>query len=289
MWQALIGNWIKRRAQAQLYETLLNQAQVAAGAEASDSDSSEPAGPDRCSVGLVFAMGGELRGLQDRMEGLLHTRAARLKLCTGRFAGRRIAAVETGIGREAASRGTLAIVDGHTPDWIVSAGFAGSLQPELRRGDFLLANEIVDEQGARWSVDLKIPPEELAARRELHVGRLLTVDRVVIDPADKRRLGAEHGAQAVDMETSAVAEVCRQHRVRFLSVRVISDAVDDALPAEIEHISRPQSVVRKAGLALGSVVRRPGSAKDFWRLYRDGLEASDRLAGFLAGILPQLP
>ena len=50
------------------------------------------------------------------------------------LAGRRVTIVQAGAGRLAAARGTQALIRGHRPAWVISAGFAGALQPELRRG-----------------------------------------------------------------------------------------------------------------------------------------------------------
>ena len=39
----------------------------------------------------------------------------------------------------------------------------------------------------------------------------------------------------------AVAEVCRREKQRFLAVRVISDAVDEELPADVETVAQEEN------------------------------------------------
>jgi adenosylhomocysteine nucleosidase len=102
-------------------------------------------------------------------------------------------------------------------------------------------------------------------------------------------LGQQHEALAVDMESMAVADVCRQEQVRCLSIRVISDAVDQALPKDIDYLVTRKTLAGRIGAAAGAAVRRPSSIKDMWQLKEDALVASDRLAKFLAGIIGQLP
>ena len=68
--------------------------------------------------------------------------------------------------------------------------------------------------------------ESLDANPALHTGRLLTVGHLVSTSAEKLLLAEQYDAVACDMETMAVANVCCRERVRFLSVRIISDAVD---------------------------------------------------------------
>ena len=86
----------------------------------------------------------------------------------------------------------------------------------------------------------------------------------------------------------AVAEVCRRHRTRFLSVRVISDALDDQLPPELERLVNHSSIAGKLGAATRAIWQRPSIVKDMWRLRETAQRASDRLARFLTGVVPQL-
>ena len=90
------------------------------------------------------------------------------------------------------------------------------------------------------------------------------------------------------MESWEVAAVCRERKVRFLAVRIISDALEDELPPEIERLARPSHAARRVGAAVGAIWRRPGSFKDMLRLREEALVASDRLASFLQGVVAQL-
>ena len=143
-----------------------------------------------------------------------------------------------------------------------------------------MANRIIDAAGSQLAIDF-----QLEQTPGVHVGSLLTVDALVRTAKERRRLAEEHGAMAVDMETFAVAGVCRQERIRFLSVRAISDTVDDELPDDIEHLMQQQGLAGRAGAVTGALFRRPGSFKDMWNLKETALVASDRLAKFLAEML----
>ena len=115
----------------------------------------------------------------------------------------------------------------------------------------------------------------------IHLGRLLTLDHVVRLRAEKRQLGLEHNALAVDMETFAVAEVCRERAVELLAVRAISDSVDDELPPDIGRLLGQVSFFGQLGAAVGSIFRRPAALKDLFHLHQNALTASGRLAEFL--------
>jgi adenosylhomocysteine nucleosidase len=123
----------------------------------------------------------------------------------------------------------------------------------------------------------------------MHVGRLLTVDRLIDDPADKRRLAQATGAIALDMETFAVASVCRRAATPFIAIRVVSDAVDDRLPREVGRLLRQKTLAGKLGALAGAVLARPSSVKDLYQLKEDALVASDRLADILEAVVHELP
>ena len=44
---------------------------------------------------------------------------------------------------------TQALIDAHTPNWVLSVGFSGGLTPALKIGDIVVANSIVDTTGVR--------------------------------------------------------------------------------------------------------------------------------------------
>jgi adenosylhomocysteine nucleosidase len=262
--------------------------QSAGQAQAAPQQEQPKQQPPVCHVGLVCALGIEAGGLVDRLAGVVRTEGAGFKAHEGGLDGRRIVIVESGVGRERAARATEALILGHRPRWIVSAGFAGALDERLARGDLLMADSIVDTHDRQLALDFKLASSSAPAPH-MHVGRLLTVDRVIRDPREKRELGQRHAALAVDMESMAVAEVCRNEKVRFLSVRVIVDAVDQALPHDIDLLVKKKSTAGRLGAAAGAIFRRPSSIKDMWQLKEDALVASERLAKFLTGVIGQLP
>jgi adenosylhomocysteine nucleosidase len=282
VWQAILRNWLQQQAKAKFYDSVADaQRQRSAGAQAD-------ALPEPCDVGLVFALGIEQGGLEDLLHDVITIKGSDFIARQGRLKGRNVVLIEAGVGPLAAARGTQALLAGHRPAWVISAGFSGALDPKLKQGDIIMADSIADGEGHRLSIDFKISPEAAAATPGLHVGRLLTVDHIVRLPEEKRALGEQHEALAVDMESWAVGEVCRQAKTRFMAVRIVSDAVDDELPAEIERLAKQKTQAARLGAAAGAIFRRPSSIKDMLKLKEDALIASDKLAKFLTGVVTQL-
>jgi adenosylhomocysteine nucleosidase len=155
----------------------------------------------------------------------------------------------------------------------------------LARNAVVLPHEVIDFEGRRFPVE---QPESLAAGFPHTKGRLLTVDRLILDSDEKEALWRTHEADAVDMESSAVAELCSEKLVRFLSIRVISDDAHTKLPKEIATLLSHTGSYR-VGAAMRALWHRPSSLKDFWTLHERALEAADRLAKVVARCLDELP
>jgi adenosylhomocysteine nucleosidase len=259
------------------------------------------------SFGLVFALGIESGCFEDVMDGLVRIRGNEFVVREGGIGGRRAALILSGAGCEKAAKATEILIDGHRPQLVVSAGFAGALAGTLCRNDIFIANRVVDAESGetisispanqpgteeivgkdfgKWTALFRQPSPSPSPGDGVHCGTLLTVRHVVRSPLEKASLFERYGAAAVDMETFAAAEVCRRRQVAFLSVRVINDTADETLPNDVERLLNQKTGAARLGAALGAVCRRPASIKDLYRLRENALVASQRLARFLADIL----
>lgn len=272
------------RARHVVEPVLRGRQESAADAQESDAPVVEPS----CDIVLMFALALESGGLVDLMKDAVTTHCATFVERSGILGDRHVVVCESGVGPEAAARATEDAIKIFHPRWIVSAGFAGALVPQMRRGHILMASSIVDQQKQPLEVGFKIDPEIIEATPSLHVGGLLTVDNLIRDRAEKVQLASDYHAVACDMETMAVAQTCHHRQVGFLSVRVISDELDDHLPREVEHLLDQTTLAAKLGAVTRAVFHRPRSIKDMWNLRETAIKASDRLAKFLIGVVPQL-
>ncbi len=262
--------------------------------EPTDSDSKHvtdhPAGmvappPIAADVAVVAALSIEVGDLIDQLKGVRRYLAASMPVIEGDLGGKIVVVGVCGVGRKAARRGTEILLAGHRPRWVISAGFAGALSPALARNDVVLPHRILDLEGQSLPIDV---PEGLLARCRSHRGRLLTVDHLIATAAEKAQLAQTHGADLVDMESSAVALACSERSVRFLSARVVSDDSRGDLAPEIADLLA-QSGSYRVGAALRALWKRPSSLKDFWRIHEHAIEAGDRLARLVAHCVESLP
>jgi hypothetical protein len=184
-------------------------------------------------------------------------------------ADRLVAACATTAEERAALRAGLATalvglrgVNGVPDGDIVSYGLAGALDG-LGVGAVVDAVRVVDETGAvLWEGEpLGVPG---AVR-----GTILASERIVDDPAERRELHERTGADAVDLESGALA---RSGRLRGV-LRAVSDTPERRLHGICDAV-KPEGPYDWAGIARG-LARSPVG---FLRAGLDGKRALDSLA-----------
>jgi adenosylhomocysteine nucleosidase len=138
----------------------------------------------------------------------------------------------------------LAVANGVPEGRLVSFGIAGALRDDLPIGTVIDATRVVDESGGiLWEGGpLGVAPARPAT--------ILGADRIVDDPAERARLHASTGADAVDMESGTLA---RSGRL-VGCIRAISDTPTRKL----------------GGLAQGA---KPSGETDYLGLLRGFLRA----------------
>ena len=143
------------------------------------------------------------------------------------FEGPFAALVCGGIGPVFARRATEAAIALYQPVLVISAGFAGALVPELKAGDAIFPELVVDAQDGSCAKTIV---------KETKVGQMKAGQGVLVSfpsPADreqKARLAAAFDARAVDMEAAAIARGAETHGIPFLAAKTISDEMNLDLP-----------------------------------------------------------
>lgn len=261
--------------------------------ESEDSPSAEeqkeptpPREPQPCDIAMLFALDLECRDLTAKLVERESVSIDHFREHAGKLQQREVVIIETGAGPKYARAAAESVIEYHRPRWVISAGFAGGLAPQLRSGDLLMADHVMSRGGQRLSLGMK-PPSPLPAG--MHVGSLLTVDHVLASPKQKSEAFAETGALACDMETYAVAEVCAKMKTHLISVRIITDSASDELPPEVSRLLGQPTLAGKLGAAAAAVLKRPSTASDLWKLRSDATERGAQLAKFILTLLPQLP
>lgn len=238
----------------------------------------------RADIGLVCALPLELKDFRGRCAKVKTYTGGSFTFRGGFYGDIRVAIVESGMGTARAARATQALLDAHTPRWVISTGFCGALVHEMKVGQIVVANSITTMNGDELSVDIGMASD---VARGLYVGRTVTVDHIIRRISEKHDLAEKTKAISVDMETFAIASVCHERKTRFVAVRAVSDDMSADLPAEVMSLLGDTGAIR-FGAAIGALWKRPGSYKDMLRLRGHAMVAGEHLAEFLDGIVKQL-
>lgn len=235
-------------------------------------------------IGLVCALPLEVDEFLKRCERVRSYTGGDFTFKGGRYDKARIAVVESGVGQVRAARATRALIEAHSPKWVISIGFAGGLLPEMRIGHIAVADSVVEADHPPLKIDLNMHNDPMHG---LFVGTFVTVNQIVRTVVEKKELASHSHAIAVDMESHAVGRVCQELGTRFMAVRVLTDDLTEDLPPEVLSILGKTGSVRM-GAVLGSLWKHPGSLQDMWKLRERAMTASTRLASFLDGVVTQL-
>jgi adenosylhomocysteine nucleosidase len=178
----------------------------------------------------------------------------------------------TGMGRTNAARSIRDAIEKLKPERVITAGFAGALNPELKVGDVLydedfdagLANQLEDH-GA------------ISAKFYCH-------KRVAITAQEKLALWKETCADAVEMESSVIRTICKEFRIPSATVRVISDDAHQDLPLDFNALMTSEDQIDYPKL-IWAVLSKPSRIPKLMEFQRQTIAASRKLGSVLQDAL----
>ncbi len=203
---------------------------------------------------LLTATDAELRPLQRRL-GLRRVRGTTTVVDPRESPS--IIAAFTGVGPDRAGDFTRNLLEHHAPGLVCIAGLAGGLAPDLRMGQVIAPGEVIDGRDGR-AFTPSVTGDETT---------LVTVAKSAGTPDEKAVVREHFDADAVDMETAAIAAVCEEAGVPWLCLRAISDRANETLPARWLGLVDATGRSRTKS-AAGYALRRPGRIAGLLRIDR---------------------
>lgn len=169
----------------------------------------------------------------------------------GKISGVDVIAAECGIGKVNAAMTTSLLLGHYACDGIIFSGVAGGINPNLKIGQVIIAEELIQHDYGTMSknvffnaipgsfpgytaddrdVGYKMPSAMkntihhlLGTETDIHFGKVLTGDMYVACGTTREQLRLKFGADAVEMEGAAIAQVCCNWHKPFVVIRVLSD------------------------------------------------------------------
>jgi nucleoside phosphorylase len=165
-----------------------------------------------------------------------------------------------------------------SPEVCISTGLAGGLKADMRCGDIVAASEVALRTGGdtfRSSANLLAIAKAAGARIER---KQVTETHIVSESSAKRALSTF--GDFVDMEGYYILQVVSGTRVPAISVRAISDTLEQNLPSGIDKLVDRKGHMQTLPL-LKAIATHPGRIPSLLSFGAQSKDASVGLADFL--------
>jgi adenosylhomocysteine nucleosidase len=239
-------------------------------------------------IGIVIALPTEWRYFRRAFDVHHEHRLNGHRHYTGRFGRASIAVILSGVGKKNAAHATRLLCEAHRLSAILSIGYAGALDMELKRGDIVLSSFSRNDQETKptpadekFSHQLRGVADE-SHEHHVYLSPLYTADQIVARHEDKQDLFRETGIQIVDMESFSVYSEARARGIPFLGVHAVTDTAEEDIPAlEIITPFLMSNSLWRYPRIFWQLATRPRYVVDLALLNHDAQVAGERLTHFL--------
>lgn len=240
-----------------------------------------------CNICIICAIPQETRHLLAKFPQKGCGTVAGFKSWQAASAKHSITIIESGIGRENATRAATAAILNIKPDYVINGGFCGALTADLQVGDIVTANTI-------HSLGKGVPGQTItveaastdAALKGFAAADFISADSI-LDKSELLKSFPSLTTSVVDMESYAVAAVCKEYGIPFIPVRAVSDALDTDPSLLFRTIADQDFNIRLPAL-ISAVINRPSFLPQLFTLAKGARIAGKSLATTLITILERL-
>lgn len=236
------------------------------------------------AVLYIASEAAELEPFRKRLEGSRKLNWPLDYAMEGILSGRRVMLAANGAGPQLATRAVevairaVAVADlsSSALEAVVSTGFCGALDPELREGGIVVGSAVLmADTGETGVCDMPDPiPEHVA------IGVVVSQNRIA-NTASEKRILADRGAIAVEMEAAGVARHTRRNGIPFYCVKVVSDRADESFVFDLNSMRTPEGRVARGKIGKYTLTH-PHLLPDLFRLKGRAEKAAKELGEFLA-------
>ena len=182
-----------------------------------------------------------------------------------------VAVLVTGIGTKNAEKSVSGFLANASSSLVLTCGFAGGLNPDLALGTVVFASDDDSLSGKLAAAGAK-------------PAKFFCATRIATTAEEKQELRRTTGADAVEMESKAIHELCRKRGIPCATVRVISDTANEDMPLDFNQLSKSDLSLHYGKLGL-AIAKSPGKIGALLRLQKQTRFAAERLAEVLEKII----
>jgi nucleoside phosphorylase len=200
----------------------------------------------------------------------------------GIWEGRRLLLAANGAGPKLAAQAVevairammVAELSSSKLEAVVSTGWCGGLDPELRKSQIVTATQVLD-----LSTNETFDCAPVTADGQFVPGIIASQDRIANDAGEKERLRAS-GAIAVDMEAAGVAARARRAGLPFCCIKVVSDCAAESFPFDLNKFRTSEGRIARGKIVLQALTH-PNRLPVLFQLKRRTGDAATALGEFL--------
>lgn len=159
---------------------------------------------------------------------------------------------------------------------VVSTGWCGALDPELRESQIVVAKQVLD-----LSTNQTFECAPVIADGQFVAGAVASQDRIANDTGEKQRLRAS-GAVAIDMEAAGVAARAHRAGLPFCCIKVVSDCAEESFPFDLNKFRTSEGRIARGKIVVQALTH-PNRLPVLFQLKRRTGDAATALGEFLVG------
>jgi adenosylhomocysteine nucleosidase len=157
---------------------------------------------------------------------------------------------------------------------VVSTGFCGALDPQLKVGDIFVATSI--QVGGELQ-----PVSAPQCNRAHYTGALVSMDRVAQTTEEKRDL-CSAGARTVEMEAAGVLSRVREWGMPFYCIRSVTDLAHESFHIDFNAVRTPDGRFSTPRILAAAIASPITIAPELIELRRRCATAAQSLGEFIA-------
>jgi len=263
-------------------------------------------------IAILGALDREIRGIRGALGTPRKISTPGLVGWSGFIGQREVFLVQTGIGPITAGNMAEKVLTEISPHAFLSVGFASALRSKMVIGDIVFSNivakgsldgtpmsDVIENHFITFKDIFGNQVHEMESLRDrkgsltflnhgknfnVYTGLILSVDQMVQKAEQKKFLANQLNAVAVDMESAAIGEKAKEFKVPFLSLRGISDLLDEDLDVDFQQIIHPDGSFRVwSGMCY--LMSHPQKILELYRLKQQTDLASKNLTYWVLRLL----
>ena len=159
---------------------------------------------------------------------------------------------------------------------VVSTGWCGALDPELRESQIVVATQVLDV-----STNEKFDCAPIEADGEFISGVVASQNSIANGANEKERLRTL-GAVAIDMEAAGAAARAKRAGLPFCCIKVVSDRADESFPFDLNKFRTSEGRIARGKIVVQALAH-PNRLPVLFQLKRRTEDAARALGEFLVG------